>query len=146
MTIETWMPALASVLAAVPDVEQVHTYEDLPGTLSVFPCVVVMPLSGSQSVSAGGLNIAIHQLRLTLFVSAQIIPEAAGRAVPFIARMRTALAASVTLGGLVAHLLPVGPPAPFYEGPGAIAYADKTLMGINFTVEVKELEAITVSA
>lgn len=140
------MPALASVLAAVPDVEQVHTYEDLPGTLTAFPCYVVMPISGTQSLSAGGLNIAVHQLRLTLYVSAQVIPEAAGRAVPFIARTRTALAANVTLGGLVAHMLPSGPPEKFYEGPGAITYADKPLMGINFTIEVKELESVAVSA
>lgn len=142
--ISDWIPTLASVLAGVQDIEQVHTYDDLPATLVVFPCIVVMPYAGSQTYSAGGLNIAIHKVRITLYLTSQILPEAAGKCVPFIARIRAALAGNVTLDGLVAHLLPG---EPFYEGPGSVPYADKSHIGINFNVEVKEREPnITVSA
>ena len=147
MTIETWMPSLASVVGTVPGMEQVHTFDNLPAKLMVFPCAVIMPLQGTQTYSAGGLNIAIHKLRITFYFAAQVLPEAMGAAVPFISRLRSALAANVTLGGLVDHLLPIGPPDAFYEGPGAISYAGLDMTGINFNVEVKERESgITVSA
>lgn len=145
MAIDDWMPALASRLGTVDGVEQVHTHLDLPGSLLVFPCVVLLPLEGDCLYSAGGVNISFHQVQATLYVSAQILPEAYALAVPMIARVRDALAGGMTLGGLVAHVLPSAA-GRFYQGPGSLRYADKDHLGIVFRLEVKEHETVTVSA
>jgi len=151
MAIEDWMPVLASTLGAITGVEQVYTYDDLPGVLTVFPCIVIMPTAGAANYSAGGPGVSMHQLQATLYVSAQILPEAYALAVPFVGRVLRKLAAHLQLGGLVSHLLP-DPGGPFYQGPGAIEYgadADgqpRRHLGIIFRLEVKEIETIAVSA
>lgn len=151
MSIEDWMPALADTLGQVSDIEQVHTYLDLPGVLQVFPCFVVIPVRGNMNYSVGGPNIGLHSVQATLYVSAQVLPEAYAVAMPFIGRVTRKLAANMSLGGKVRHVLP-DPAGPFYEGPGGIEYgtaADGTPrrhLGIIFRLEVKETETYTVSA
>lgn len=150
--IDTWMPTLASKLGEITGVEQVHTYADLPAVLTVFPCLVIMPVAGpAANYSAGGLCISTHQLQATLYVSAQVLPEAYSLAVPFIGRVTRKLAANMQLDGLVAHVLP-DPAGPWYQGPGGIDYgtdADgqpRRHLGLIFRLEVKESETFTVSA
>lgn len=148
MSIETWMPALVDVVAGVNGInsDNVFGYDSLPGTLMAFPCAVIMPVSGTQMVSAGGPNTAHHRVQVSLFVSAQILPTAHGAAVPFIHEMLAAVAGDVTLNGLVQHCQPVDPPENWYEGPGELRYGDKIHVGINFYLDVKENETITITA
>lgn len=152
MSIEDWTPALTRVLGTVSGIESVHTYDDLPAVLRVFPSVIILPTRGpSANYSAGGPNISVHQVQATVYVSAQILPEAYALAVPFVGRVTRALAANLKLDGLVAHAIP-DPAGPWYEGPGAIQYgvdANGTPiqhLGIIFRIEVKEIETFTVSA
>jgi hypothetical protein len=144
MTIESWMPTLRTNLATISGIQQVHDYSNLPAALMVFPCIVIMPVRGYQESLAGG-GVALHELQVTLYLSNQILPEAMGAAVPFIGLVRNNIYAHATLGGLAAHCLPV-PDAPFYEGPGAITYGDKSLLGVAFHLQVKEIESLTISA
>lgn len=146
MSIETWMPTLRTNIAAVTGIVQASQYDDVPATLSTFPCAIILPVSGAQIYSAGGPNIAIHRVRIAVYVAAQVLPEAYGVAVPFIALIRNKIAANMTLSGLVQHCLPVSDGGNFYEGPGGLAYGDKTHLGIVFNVEVKETETFTVAA
>jgi len=158
MAIENWMSALASKLGEITGIEQVHTYADLPGVLTVFPSIVIMPTRGpSANYSAGGPNIALHQVQATLYVSAQVMPEAYALAVPFIGRVTRKLASALQLGGLtygsgrIHHVIP-DPASPWYEGPGGIEYGTDSSgeprrhLGIIFRLEVKETETFTVSA
>lgn len=152
MSIEDWTPTLANVFETISGVELVHTYDSLPAVLRVFPCVVILPTRGpTANYSAGGPNIGVHQLQATVYVSAQILPEAYALAVPFVGRVTRALAANLKLDGLVAHAIP-DPAGPWYEGPGAIQYgfdaqgAPLQHLGIIFRIEVKEVETFTVSA
>lgn len=145
MSIETWMPELKSVMEGVTGIEQVHVYNDLPGTLAVFPCLVIMPTRGGTQYGMSAPGVSVHQVQMTLYVAMQVLPEANGLAVPFIKLVRDELAANVTLGGTVAYVLPPGLPADFYEGPGEIAYGDKKHVGIIFHIVVKENETITVT-
>lgn len=146
MAIEDWMPTLKTKLAAVTGVQQVHIYSDLPGSIMVFPSIVVLPTSGDQDVSAGGPNIAHHSVQATLYVAGQVLPEAYGQAVPFIKLVRNKIAANITLDGLVEHCLPLAPPQDWYSGPGEVRYGDKVHVGIIFRLDVKEAETVTVTA
>lgn len=144
MAIENWMDTLKSNMESVAGIRQVHVYDELPGTLVTFPTMIILPYEGSQDI--GGVSSSLHRLRMTLFLSGQVLPEAYGNAVPFIALVRNKVAADITLGGLVQHCMPL-PGENFYEGPGAISYlyGDKVHVGINFYIEVKENETFTIS-
>lgn len=143
MPIATWAPTLKANMAAVAGMEQVHLYDELPGSIMAFPTMLIVPTGGDQEYSLGGPAIAHHVVQMTLYVAHQIIPEAMAVAVPFIELVRNALAADIQLGANCEHCLPVTAPAPFYEGPGGIEYANKIHLGIIFRVTVKENESGT---
>lgn len=143
MPIDDWMPTLSTNMQAVAGIEQSHKYDELPATLHVFPCTIILPIGGDQEYSLGGPAIMHHVVQITLYVASQILPEAYAVAVPFIELIRNALAADIQLGGNCEYCLPVTSPAPFYEGPGAITYGDKEHLGIKFMVTVKENESGT---
>ena len=141
MPIDDWMPTLSTNMEAVVGIEQSHKYDEVPGTISVFPSMIILPMGGDQEYSKGGPNVAYHVVQMTLYVANQVLPEAYAVAVPFIKKVRNALAADMQLGGNCEHCLPVTAPAPFYEGPGSIEYGDKQHLGIIFRVIVKENES-----
>jgi hypothetical protein len=146
MPIKDWAPTLKANMAAIAVIAekgQVHLYDELPATIMVFPTMLIIPMGGDQEYSLGGPAIAHHVVQLTLFVASQLLPEAYAVAVPFIELVRNALAEDMQLGANCEHCLPVTAPAPFYEGPGAIAYGDKEHLGIIFRITVKENESGT---
>ncbi len=144
MTIENWVSKLVTVLEGVAGIEQVHAYADIPATILAFPTAIVMPVRGAQSYSAAGPGVAVHQVTVTMYFAGGVLPEAMGKAVPFIGLVRAKLAADVTLSGSVAYCLPPSD-GPFYEGPGGLRYGDKEMTGLVFHLVVKEVETITVS-
>lgn len=154
MAIEDWMPNLAERMAAVSGIEAVYfphgTDADagLPGTLQVFPSIIILPVRGSQIYSAGGPNIAIHRVVMTLYAVKTILNEGYAIAIPFIKLVRNKLAGDLDIGlpNQVDHVLPDTQQGEFYEGPGAIKYGSAEHLGIKFYIEVKEHEAITVAA
>lgn len=143
MAIPDWMPTLATYMAQIEGLAQVHTYVNLPGTLSVFPSMIILPVSGDQMV--GGPNISHHRVQATLYVASQILPEGYKTAVPFIKRTLTVLVAHIKLGGVVDHCYPAPPPENWYSGPGEISYGDKKHLGIIFRLDVKEHETLTIT-
>lgn len=147
MPIDDWAPTLKTNMEAIAGITgglgQVHLYDELPGTIQVFPTMLIIPMGGDQEYSLGGPAIAHHVVQLTLFVASQVLPEAYAVAVPFIELVRNALAADMQLGANCEHCLPVTAPSPFYEGPGAITYGDKEHLGIIFRITVKENESGT---
>ena len=144
MPIEDWMPTLKANMEGVTGIVRVYDYSDLPGDIIVFPSLIILPTSGEQQV---GVNIAYHHLQLTLYVAPGILPQAFGKAVPFIKLIRDKLLANITLGGLVDQCLPAPYPGRWYSGPGALKYGDTDKLGIIFYVDVKENpEALTVQA
>lgn len=143
MALEDWMPELQFVMAEVEGLEQVHIYDDLPGSLMAFPCLVILPTQGEMEYGASAPATAVHEVQMTLYVAPQVLPEANGLAVPFIRKIRDQLAGHVQLNGTVNYILPG---SPFYQGPGGIQYGDKTHVGVIFRVRVKEVEVVEVSA
>ena len=141
MPIDDWMPTLVANMEAVAGVEQAHGWDTLPGTLHVFPSMIILPIGGDQEYSLGGPNVAYHVVNMTLYVASQVLPESYSVAVPFIEKVRNALAADIQLGANCTHCLPVTAPAPFYEGPGSIEYGDKQHVGIIFHIIIKENES-----
>ena len=152
--IESWMPALAAQLSEIPGLQYVFFPDPsdadagLPGTLQVFPCLVLLPQRGRENnYSAGGPNITVHRVQATLYVAAQVLPEAYAVAIPFIALVRNKLMGKMKLGlSTVHHARTAPPPENWYEGPGGVRYGDKEHLGIIFTLEVKETETFTVAA
>jgi len=142
MGIEIWMPAVKAKWAEIEGIVQVHTYDDLPASIQVVPCAILLLSGGSYDYSAGGPSLAFHELRAIVFVSLQILPEAMAVAVPFIERVRNKMAANWRLGGIVEHIVPA-PGGRFYEGPGRVTYGDKEHLGIVFHFEVKQNETGT---
>jgi len=141
MPIDDWMPTLSANMESVAGIEQSHKYDELPGSISVFPSMIILPVGGDQEYSLGGPNVAYHVVNMTLYVANQVLPEAYAVAIPFIEKVRNKLASDMQLGGTCVHCLPVTAPAPFYEGPGAIEYGSKEHLGIIFRVIVKENES-----
>ena len=142
MSIATWIGTLNTNIAAVTGMGQVHDYRDLPGSIQVFPTALIMPVSGTQTGGKSAPGIAIHEVQVTLYVAAQVMPEALTLAVPFIALVRDKIYSDVTLGGTCYHCLPRAD-GNFYDGPGGLVYGDKTLCGIMFHLSVKEIETFT---
>ena len=141
MPIDDWMPTLVGNMEAVAGIEQAHGWDTVPGTLHVFPSMIILPIGGDQEYSVGGPNVAYHVVNMTLYVVNTVAPEAYSVAIPFIELVRNALAADIQLGANCQHCLPVTAPAPFYEGPGSIEYGDKQHLGIIFHIIVKENES-----
>lgn len=146
MAIEDWTGILVEKLAEIEGVEAVYSFEELPGTLLTFPCMVVMPLSGGQEYSASGPAVSLVEMQVTLYTAAQVLPEAQGTAVPFIKKVRDKMAENVTLGGAVSYILPPPVDEAWFQGPGAVRYGDKEHVGIIFKYRVKEVEVVTVNA
>lgn len=151
MPLETILPALASLLESIPGVEAVyypHPDDEngdtgLPAKLVSLPCFVIVPVSGAQMF--GGPNSATHELSVTLYMSAQLLPESYGRCLPYIPAVRDRLAGKQKLGLTnIDHAIPA--PGNFYEGPGGITYAGAELTGVKFRVEVKENVTLTLAA
>lgn len=144
--IEDWMPTLKTKVAAISGLIQVHTMDELPGSLEPFPSGIITVAGGHFEYAVGGPCIDVHEVQITLFFASQILPEAYGLAMPFIAAMRNKLAANIRLDGLVDHILPAEGRS--YEGPGRVSYGDKELLGIIFRYVVKDNESgtFTVSA
>ena len=134
--IEDWMPTLKTKVAAITGLVQVHTMDELPGTLQVFPCAIITVVGGSFDYSTGGPCIDIHEVQITIFLANQVLPEANALALPFIAGMRDKLAGNIKLDSLVDHILPAE--GRTYEGPGAVRYGDKEHTAVIFRYVVKE--------
>ncbi len=145
MAIENWKDELTEVLSEISGIEEVRAYDDLPGQIVVSPTLVWFPVSGRQSYGMGSPAVAYHTVQLSLMVSVALLPEGVGRTVPLISAVRNKLAQHITLGGSVAQMVP-NPDGLFYEGPATILYGDRTYTGVNFYLEVKEVERIEVMA
>lgn len=145
MTIATWMAVLKTNMAAVSGIAVAFLYSDLPGDIKAFPAITIVPTGGDEDYSLGGPLRSYHNVTMTLYVTNQLIPQAMAKAVPFIESIRDKLAGDIQLGGTVEYCLPA---EPFYEGPGALYYGDKLLLGVNFYLKVKVNNdgAFTVSA
>lgn len=145
MTIENWKDELTGVLSEISGITEVRAYDDLPGQIVASPTLIWFPVSGTQTYGMGSPAIAFHRVQLSLFISVALLPEGVGQAVPLIAAVRNKLAQHIQLGGTVTQMI-AEPDGNFYEGPATMMYGDRTYTGVNFYLEVKEVERIEVSA
>lgn len=154
MPMEDWLPVLAERLAGIEGIEAVYypgTDEGaaLPGALSVYPCIVIMPQRGGEDELRESFNISSTEVQLTLYVTEQVLTEAYAVAIPFVGRIKRQLVGKLKLGlTAIHHVLPypIGANQRWWEGPGAIQYGGVPHLGITFRVVVKEQETTTVAA
>ena len=141
--IESWASTLTSVLQLVEGVGQVCQYDRLPPKILVDRTVVWLPNDGPSLVY--GLSspaVAIIQVQITIYLTAALLPQGVGKAVPFIDRIPRTLAKNIQLGGTVNYILPRAETP--WEGPAALSYGEQVLTGINFYYHVKKLLDFTV--
>lgn len=136
MAITDWMPTLKAKLAEITELVQVHTMDELPGALAVFPTAIITVTGGRFEYSGGGPCLDFHEVQITVYLASQVLPEAFGTALPIIEKVRNKLAGNIRLGSLVDHILP--DEAQTYQGPGAVRYGDADLLGIIFRYTLKE--------
>jgi len=139
MALETWMGTLKTKLAEISGLVQVHKYDELPGALLVFPSCIITLKEGGFSYGTGGPLLSEHDIQITIYTSAQILPEAHNVAASFIVPVRNKLAANMKLDNTVKAIMPT-PEGPTYQGPGQITYADKVHVGVTFHYRVLEDE------
>ncbi len=139
MPLATWMGVLKTKLAEISGIKEVRKYDELPGALLVFPIALITLKAGSYSYGTGGPELAGYEIQITIYTSAQILPEAHNVAAGFIEPVRNKLAANMKLDGTVAAIKPTSE-GPTFQGPGQITYADKPHVGVTFHYVVLEDE------
>lgn len=143
-----WKSALKTRLSTLVTsglVQAVYMWDELPGGMMQMPALVVTTKNGSQSYGLSAPGVAIIRVQITAYMAAQLLPESYAQGVAIIAGMRNCLAGGIRLGGTCNYILPPDAPEMFWEGPGTVTYGDKTLAGVVFYVDVKEVEAFTVA-
>ena len=139
MSLDTWMPVLKTKLGEVSGIKQVHKYDELPAALMVFPCAIITLREGDFGYGTGGPLLSTHDIQITIYTSAQVLPEAHNVAASYIVPVRNKLAANMKLDLTVKAIMP-SPDGPTYQGPGQITYADKVHVGVTFFYQVLEDE------
>ncbi len=143
-----WFKAIKGRLETIselsPGAGQVHIYEDLPGTLSVFPTAIILPSRGTIKAGASQGAIEVHRVEVTVYTAGAVLPEGLGLAVPYIRSVADAILGDVALGGLVGYCIPVEG-QDWYEGPGYIKFGEVVCTGIRFHLQVKEQRSVTVT-
>lgn len=157
MPVDDWMPEIKTNVQAVhtaalaakviPAAGEIYGYNEWPATLFMLPATVIGTLGGTQDYSLAGPLIAIHNIILRTYFNQGIsLSEAQAMAFPFIELMRNQFAQDIRLNNKCDFILPVSPPALFYDGPGVLQYAGKDHAGLVFNYVLKETETFTVQA
>lgn len=157
MPVDDWAPVIKTNMEAVhtaalaakeiPTLGEVYSYNEWPSALIPLPATLIGTVGGDQDYSLAGPLIAKHNVILRVYISLGIsLKEATAMAWPWVERVRNKFAADIRLGENADYMLPVSPPALFYDGPGVLEYAGKQYAGIVFNYLLKETETFTVSA
>lgn len=153
MALEDFLPALAAQIGTIPglDGRVYYPHPDngdgdtgMPAKLQEYPCVTLLPLSGSQMF--GGAYIAEHKFELMAWACPGIDPTTIGLAMPFVRLMRDKLASRLKLGlnTLIDEVRPTE--GDWYEGPKGFAYAEVPHTAVKFLITVKEHQPFTLAA
>ena len=127
MTYATAITSLAALLAANTSAKTVH--QDPPESLSQFPCWVLGWARGNGIWVSIGLTEESTTLMAVLYLSRQILPISNASIRTYIQEFRDMIAANRTVSGA---FFAVDNWA--WEGPVAITYGDKILLGIRFEI------------
>lgn len=144
--ISDWMPYLAGLISEISPLKGCYTLDDMPGVVLDCPCGILITEDGTRNRSAGGPNLAVDNVRLTIYIAPQVLPEAMKTAKEMIEAVDRKIHANMSLGGLVSHVLP-RPGTPFYQGPGSVDYGigmaggPKQYTSVIFNLEVKSHDA-----
>jgi hypothetical protein len=146
MAIENWIDDLVDVMGSVKGhhgkaVRAYYVYKkaEFPDAIAAYPCVLTFTDAVQPSYSVGGPLIdawvGLCEFHLFPDVSRAHYPEI----MLYFARIRNAMAGSMTLGGKVAHFLPrADVPYPL-RGPVRLQYGEEQEhLGIVMQWQVKE--------
>ncbi len=147
MAVQDWIDDIVDVFGSVSGhagknvrAYQVYRKAEFPDAIAEFPCVLTFTDSMRPDYSAGGplidAWIGLSEFHLFPDLSRKHYPEV----MLYFGRIRSAMAAHVTLGGKVAHFMPrVDAPFPL-RGPVKLQYgAEDEHLGIVVQWQVKEI-------
>ncbi len=154
MPVDDWGPKIltncTAVLATAKSANVMKTtgkayaYDKWPPALQPLPAIMIGTQGGSQDYGEGSPAVAIHNVRLMLYVSLGVsLAMAQQMAWPIVEIMRNQFAQDMTLDGTCKSFEPIPPPGLFYDGPGLLRYADKQFAGIIFNYRLKDVESGT---
>lgn len=146
--IQEWIDAVADVFAVSDGaggfVKSYHVYDkaEFPEAMTRFPSALTFSTALQPMYSAGGplvdLWLGTTELHLFEDISRKHYPEI----MLYFARIRNAMAASMSLGGRVAHFLPRGGVIDPIRGPVVLQYGSEAPhLGIVVQWEVKDNES-----
>lgn len=116
----------------------VRAYDNPPEALTEFPCLVVYAWRGEQKVISYGFGQSFHTIRVEVYLSRTLLPQAHTAALPWPKRIMDAMAADQRLGGACdAIVWPVS-----YQ-VGALSYGSETFLGVRYEIRVKVDEEVT---
>ena len=147
MAAEDWIDAVADVFAIAGHngqrVKSYHVYDkaEFPEAITVWPCALTFTVSCLPEYSLGGPLIdhwwGVTELHLFDDISRGRYPEL----MLYFARIRNAMASSMTLGGRVKHFSPRSDLRDPLRGPVVLQYgSDNPHLGIIAQWEVKDDE------
>lgn len=147
MAIPTWMSTLRTNIEAISAIKEARTPDEFPGRLSAFPTALINVVQvPSWEFSLGGPILGFYDVDIVVYLAAQVLPEAYGRAYDSLLwDVRDKIASDIQLGGNAESVRFL---EPAMEGPGSIEYGTDTFIGLIYHIQVKVNEAgdYTVSA
>jgi hypothetical protein len=124
----------------------VYEKNEFPESIESTPCAITYTQGNNMQIMAGGGKSIWHGVT-EFHLSENVDKDQFPYIMLFFARIRTAAAANMKLGGLVDHLALRGDITPNVQGPVVLQYGSEAPHhGIVVYWEVKENESDTVTA
>jgi len=128
----------------IPHGGEVYTFLEWPAKLTALPSVLLSVTGGNLPTQDGWQGPIQHEVSMLYYFPNITTAEGHAQITPMIERVKDKFAANLTLGDRVDNLMPVAPPARWYEGPGTLVYAGREHVGIifNYLMKAKSSESI----
>lgn len=130
MILPSIMDEMHVIFAELPGITRV--YPDPPASINEFPSLIIYASRGNLVVNSSGFGTNVHQVRLQIYHSMQVFPEALDAAKVWPDRVLALLYANPTFNGSVSE---IQWPVTYICQP--LRYNDKTHYGVTFDIALK---------
>lgn len=134
MSIQAIITQVVVIQAAITNIKQAH--DNPPATINAFPCFVNFMAPAEVNYTPSRRETR-HIIKMQLYYSKQVTPEAEKQLRPFIVLVLDAFDQKLQLNATCAYSMVTG-----YE-PGILTYGGHQYVGISFTLLAVEHESRT---
>lgn len=129
MSLSSAIGGVRTMLGNVSGLTRVYT--DPPESISEFPAAIVYSREGEYHGSAAGGH-SLHTIIIEIYHARQHLPQAVDEAKQWPGKIYTAVAADITLGGTVSHVV-----YPLRYRSMPLRYNESTHFGVRFELTAK---------